>query len=83
MGEAFELAFPGLGKLMAFADAQIGDDARDEDLAGLGLATETGGELDARAEQIVGVLDRLAGGDTDTDDYWAERLGRICSPRPA
>ena len=38
LGEALELALPGVDELVSLADAQVGNDVGDEDLAGLGLA---------------------------------------------
>ena len=53
-------------------------DAGNQDLAGFGLGAKPGGELDGRSEQIVVLLDRLAGADADADGHRACRgAGRI------
>ena len=66
--EALELGVARILELQALADAQVGDDVGDQDLARLGLGAQPGGELDGGAEQVVRLLDRLAGGDADAHD---------------
>ena len=68
--EAFEGHFADVLERKSFADAQLGDCVRNQDLFRLRVSAETGGQLNGRSKEIVMLLDRFAGCGADSDLEW-------------
>src|SRR4051794_6436355 len=81
-GESFELEVAGLRKRVGWNAAldELAQQRRYEDLTARGLAGDARGEDDVLAVEVVAVLDRFAGVQSDTDLYvgvrrWALVVG--------
>ena len=58
--EAFEDHFAHVFEQQSFADAEVGNCIRYQNLFRLRMSAETGGQLNCRSEEIVMLLDRFA-----------------------
>src|SRR6266550_1577443 len=65
--EAFEGHFADVLERKPFANAQLGNCVRNEDLFRLRVCAETGGKLNGASKEIVMLFHRLAGCSADSD----------------
>lgn len=65
--ETFQDNFAEVFELESFADAQLSNRIRYQDLFRLRVGAEPGGELNCRTEEIVILLDRFAGRRADSN----------------
>src|SRR3989304_1020500 len=65
--EAFEFGFTLVGEAKALAGGELSYDVGGEDVAGLGVGADAGGELDGGAEEILFFCDGLAGVEANPD----------------
>src|SRR3972149_1269653 len=63
--EAFERGGAAVAELEPLARGELSHHVRDEDIAGIGLGADAGGELDGGPEQVVILRHRLAGVEAD------------------
>ena len=60
-----------MAELQPFSRAEVGDDARDKHLAGLGAVADARGKLDGGAEEVVVLGDGFSGIQADADPHFA------------